>query len=212
MMYLGTTEVDAVYVGIQLVCKKYDGPPSPITIDYTDGQIVLYTAGVHFPADVDLTLCVAGGGGAGRSLNTDWYMGGGGSGNLPVVVSGIQAGTIVPVTIGGQAATSIFGSYTSCPGGANAPSTGGGGAGGGDLGANGGANNAPGGSTPASGCSPGFAGGGSPGLGGGGGAGIFGVGGTSNGGAGGISGGGAGQPGGQGGAGGPGRIVISWED
>ena len=68
---IGADDVDAIYLGDDNVWGAYDGAPSPLIITATGD----YIAGVDFPSNTELSVCVVAGGGGGSGWS---FTGGGG--------------------------------------------------------------------------------------------------------------------------------------
>ena len=120
------------------VWSRYAGPTSPIVVTASTTMV----AGIHFPANTDITVCVAGGGGGGCTADGAWQNASGGRGssqatsllNIPtsenviVSIGSGGSGTIVRYACGGSGANSSFGSYLTSIGGGGGGHTGNGGA------------------------------------------------------------------------------------
>jgi len=126
---LGDSQVDRVMLGDDSVWESYSGAPSPLIITASGD----YVAGVDFPANADLTVCLVGGGGSGSLRQNNDGMTGGGFRSEPVsVVVNIPPDEIVSAVVGSGGGSnctgdhsdgyagggSNFGSYASALGGA----------------------------------------------------------------------------------------------
>jgi len=209
----GINQIDKIYRGSNEVWASYSGPPSPVTITASG----TYTAGVDFPANIELSICMIGGGASGwadkGSSQADTQKGGLSGeviettvvvprGDLTVTIGTGGAGTSSTNTVGNAGTSTIFSTLTAA-GGTTSGHLGNGGSRSGCWGSsNDGSND---------GYSPPYSAGGQAGFGNGG---VRHTGDTGNGGNGGVGAGGGGCriDGGSGnsGAGGRGEIRISW--
>ena len=91
--------VDTVIMDGTTVWRKYTGPDSPVTIT-ASGE---YTAGVDFPANIPLTICMVGGGASGTHGVFGTVLGGGAGEVLSTTLpDGVSSGPTT-ITIGDTA-------------------------------------------------------------------------------------------------------------
>jgi len=90
-------DMDTVLTNDTVVWREYNGAPSPLIVT-ADTTII---AGVDFPADSDVKLCMCGAGGSGAAENDDWInTGGGHRGEITQVVINYPQGTPIVIDIG----------------------------------------------------------------------------------------------------------------